>query len=108
MRTAITALLGCLLVAGAANATQEKDARDQAVKICRTQKAVVPPDQWNKGPCLSNSTETLPDWVVDVAHVPRQAVDEQVTNQCSMYTDPKVKGFIEVDTECRVIRAARK
>jgi hypothetical protein len=46
--------------------------------------------------------------VVDVAHVPRQPVDEEVTNQCTAYTDPKVKGVIEVDTECRVIRAGKK
>jgi len=98
----------CLLVCGAAYATQENAAKDQAVRICRTQKAAVPAEQWQKGPCLSNSTKELPDWVVDVAHVPRQAVDEEVTNQCSMYTDPKVQGVIEVDTECRVIRAGKK
>ena len=53
------------------------------------------------GPCLSN--EIVEDWVCDVAHSPRQAVDDLPENQCPAYGD-KASHFVEVDPDCNFIR----
>jgi hypothetical protein len=54
----------------------------------------------SKGPCLSN--EIAPDWVCDVAHNPRQAVDDEPANQCPAYWDT-AHHFVEVDPQCNFI-----
>ncbi|HSD24017.1 MAG TPA: hypothetical protein VLB79_06780, partial [Solirubrobacterales bacterium] len=37
------------------------------------------------GPCISESLPGLPDWVADIAHDPRQSVDDEPVNQCRRY-----------------------
>ncbi len=54
------------------------------------------------GPCLSN--DIAPGWVCDVAHWPRQAVDNNPENQCPAYGKTAF-AFVEVDPDCRPIRA---
>ena len=55
------------------------------------------------GPCLSE--EIIPDWCVDVAHSPRQAVDNVPQNQCRSFRQGRVHHFVELDTNGDVIRA---
>jgi hypothetical protein len=55
------------------------------------------------GPCLSN--EIIPDWVADVAHNPRQAIDDLPENQCSTFNDGSAHHFVELDVAGRLIRA---
>jgi len=54
------------------------------------------------GPCLSN--DLIPDWVADIAHNPRQAIDDQPANQCSAYREGQAHHFVELDPEGNVIR----
>lgn len=54
------------------------------------------------GPCLGTIT---PDWVLDIAHNPRQAVDDKKENQCPDYLDGKAHHFIEMDANGQLIRA---
>lgn len=54
------------------------------------------------GPCLGKIAE---DWVLDIAHKPRQAVDDKPQNQCTDYIDGKVKHFIEFDPDGKLIRS---
>lgn len=54
------------------------------------------------GPCLTN--ELIPGWVVDVAHDPRQPIDNQPENQCSAFRQGKAEHFIELDTNGNLIR----
>lgn len=54
------------------------------------------------GPCLSN--EIVSDWVCDVAHDPRQEVDNDPANQCPQF-GKTASHFIEVDPECNFIRS---
>ncbi|MBU0530505.1 MAG: hypothetical protein ABIH52_02255 [Candidatus Aenigmatarchaeota archaeon] len=51
------------------------------------------------GPCLSSHE----DWVCDVAHDPRQDVDNLPENQCPEY-GKTASHFVEVDPECKLIR----
>ena len=57
---------------------------------------------FSNGPCLSNNL--LGDWVVDVAHNPREAIDDLPENQCTAYLTNKVQHFIELDPEGNLIR----
>ena len=46
--------------------------------------------------------------MVDVAHAPRQPIDDQASNQCSAFRDKSIKKFVELDTSCKVIRSQGK
>jgi hypothetical protein len=47
----------------------------------------------------------LPDWAVDVAHDPRQAVDDEPANQCQSYRAGRTHHFVELATDGQLIRA---
>ena len=55
----------------------------------------------SKGPCLGYVTE---DWVLDIAHNPRQKVDDMTENQCQELQSGKAHHFIELDTEGNIIK----
>lgn len=57
----------------------------------------------NNGPCLSN--EIYADWVCDVAHDPREQIDNIPENQCPVFREGKAHHFVEVDENCDFIRA---
>ena len=54
------------------------------------------------GPCLGT---VAPDWVADVAHDPRQAVDDDPANQCAAYRSGEAHHFVELDPDGRFIRS---
>ena len=60
----------------------------------------------DNGPCLSSgfSEWEMGDWVCDVAHSPRQPVDNDPANQCSEY-GVTASHFVEVNPLCGFIRA---
>lgn len=57
---------------------------------------------FSDGPCLSNNI--FPDWVVDIAHNPRQPIDDITENQCSAFREGKAHHFIELDPNGNLIR----
>src|SRR5438046_7261724 len=88
----------------AAFATAAPAAKERAVLICDEQIKTIPREKWEKGPCISDGQNGLADWVVDVAHSPRQAVDDQASNQCAAFVEKRITKFVEMDTGCNVIR----
>ncbi|MFH1306171.1 MAG: hypothetical protein ABIH83_00750 [Candidatus Micrarchaeota archaeon] len=56
------------------------------------------------GPCLLNPMEQNKDWVCDVAHSPREDVDNMQENQCDAFRKGIAHHFIEVDEGCEVIK----
>jgi hypothetical protein len=52
------------------------------------------------GPCLGVIME---GWVADVAHEPRQAVDDRPENQCEAYRSGEADHFVELDPAGTVI-----
>ena len=58
---------------------------------------------FSNGPCLAD--EIIPDWAVDVAHNPRQPVDNRPENQCSSFREGRVHHFVELDPQGNLIRA---
>jgi hypothetical protein len=60
----------------------------------------------DSGPCIANPLPApADDWVVDVAHDPRTAVDDKPANQCSAFRDGKAGHFVELDPDGNLIRA---
>jgi hypothetical protein len=57
------------------------------------------------GPCIAESLTDLPDWVVDIAHEPREDVDDDPANQCQRYRDGEASHFVELTPEGELIRA---
>jgi hypothetical protein len=55
------------------------------------------------GPCLTNAL--MPNWVVDIVHRPRIAIDELPENQCSSYREGKAKHLVELEIDGDLIRA---
>ncbi len=55
------------------------------------------------GPCLGVIEN---DWVCDVAHSPRQPVDDLPENQCQAYINGTAHHFVEVTPDCQLIREA--
>jgi len=54
------------------------------------------------GHCLTN--QLIPDWVVDIAHSPRQDIDNLPENQCSAYREGLAHHFIELDLDGNLIK----
>lgn len=82
--------------------------RDRAVMACRDacdNEAAAGGKDLSVGPCLLNPVESAPDWVCDVAHNPRQSVDDHPENQCSAFREGKAHHFVELDEKCNFIRA---
>jgi hypothetical protein len=57
------------------------------------------------GPCISESLPGLSDWVADIAHDPRQPVDDDPANQCQRYRSGQAHHFVELNVDGQLIRA---
>ena len=56
------------------------------------------------GPCLSDRDYfPYPDWVCDVVHNPRIAIDDFPENQCRKFREGKAHHFVEVTPACEFI-----
>ncbi len=79
----------------------EYEAITSCINICQQYK-LRNPDDMDMGPCLSNTI--APGWVCDVAHNPREDVDNLPENQCKSFRLGDAQHFVEVDEECEIIR----
>lgn len=77
-------------------------ATSKALEEFKTKKVILEED-WSNGPCLDENL--LPNWVADIAHNPRQSVDDQPANQCQNFRNGTAKHFVELDLEGNLIRA---
>ncbi len=57
---------------------------------------------FSNGPCLGKIGN---DWVLDIAHNPRQATDDKPQNQCADFKNGTAHHFIELDLDGKMIRA---
>ena len=93
-------------LSGKVELEQQKQA-DRALAIikcknlCQEQNSTDGGD-FEKGPCLSNAV--VPDWVCDIAHSPRQEVDNDPANQCSAFRQGKAHHFVELNGNCETIK----
>lgn len=55
---------------------------------------------FTNGPCLGKIAD---DWVLDIAHNPRQPVDDKPENQCEDFSMGRAHHFIELDENGNLI-----
>jgi hypothetical protein len=72
----------------------------QAKKIYLEKKQVGV--DFSSGPCLAE--DLVGEYVVDLAHNPREAIDSLPENQCLSYSQGAINHFIELDLEGNLIR----
>lgn len=56
----------------------------------------------SNGPCLGKIAD---DWVLDIAHSPRQSLDDKQENTCADFREGRAHHFIELDPEGKLIQA---
>lgn len=104
----ITGVLATLALAscggddGASNSDRDKAVAEAHAAFQQAQKSGT---DLSSGPCISESLPGLPDWVADVAHDPRQPVDDQAANQCGRYRAGEAQHFVELTPSGELIRA---
>lgn len=96
-----------LLLSGCVNEEPKTD-RDKAVSVCISECKtwLSGGKDLNNGPCLLNPITDMQDWVCDVAHDPRQSIDDNPNNQCSAFMEGRAHHFVEVDLNCNLIKAS--
>jgi len=99
---------GCIDSRGIVGQTfgpEVQDVIDSCIRACKQRRSTGV--DLSKGPCLANQVDG--DWVCDVAHSPRQDVDNKPENQCSAWIEAQQRGetkhFVEVTPDCIFIRA---
>lgn len=53
------------------------------------------------GPCLGIIAN---DWVLDIAHNPRQDIDDKSENQCPDFKEGRAHHFVELDPDGKLIK----
>jgi hypothetical protein len=100
MKLRIVLTLSAVLAAGCggADASDETIARAQAAYERAKARGV----DMSRGPCLG---VIEPGWVADVAHDPREDVDDEPGNQCAAYLSGEADHFVELDPDGEPIRS---
>jgi hypothetical protein len=104
---ATCAAVALIALAGCGGDDADPDERDQAVSaaIEAYDQAKAEGVDLEVGPCIAEQLPGLDDWVADVAHDPREDVDDQAENQCQRYRDGEASHFVELTPEGELIRA---
>jgi hypothetical protein len=100
-RTAASLLLSTFLLGGCGDGAEADEPTIMLAKEAY-QEAKARGVDMSPGPCLGVIKE---GWVADVAHDPRQDVDDEPENQCEAYRSGEVDHFIELDPEGEFIRS---
>lgn len=104
---AAAAALGIAVVVTGCRHEQEvqEGVRGTAITAAKAayQKARLEGRDLSNGPCIADPL--IPNWVADIAHDPRQPVDDDPANQCAGYREGRAEHFVELDPEGNVIRA---
>ena len=102
----IAALVGMIVYYHGKNQSPSKDyIIERCIELCRDAK--MKGVDLSNGPCLSDNNPDwqTDDWVCDVAHWPRQAIDNNPENQCQEFRSGNAHHFVEVNENCEFIRA---
>jgi len=89
---------------GAPTSTPKEVSQQQKLMIAAEklyQQAKNANQDLSHGPCLGNADA---DTVVDIAHNPRESIDNLSENQCQDYLEGKAHHFIELDPNGQIIR----
>ena len=100
-RAATSVLLSAAFLAGCAGGAE---ADEETIALARQayREALARGVDMSRGPCLGVIKE---DWVADVAHDPRQDIDDEPENQCEAYRSGEADHFVELDPDGEFIRS---
>ena len=105
----LLALIPVVLVSGCGGGgggtSQSDQGRAVAAAMKAYQQAKASGKDLSDGPCIAEQLPGLSDWVADIAHDPRQPVDDQPANQCQRFRDGEAHHFVELDPSGHLIRA---
>ena len=96
-------LAGCGGYGGAMSTADQDRAVREAMQVFDDAKASGV--DLSAGPCIAEQLRGLPDWVADIAHDPRQPVDDEAANQCDRFRAGEAHHFVELDPSGKLIRA---
>jgi hypothetical protein len=107
IRVAIPVVVAALALSGCGSDEASSSEQDQAVAAAMDayDAANAKGVDFASGPCIAERLPGLDDWVADVAHDPREDVDDQAENQCQRYRDGEASHFVELTPEGELIRA---
>jgi hypothetical protein len=110
MRLVVTAFVAAAVIAGCGSgsgSSPSQSERSQAVgqAIVAFHKVEASGQDLSRGPCIAEHLPGLDDWAADIAHDPRQPVDDHPANQCSSYRDGQTHHFVELTPQGDLIRA---
>jgi hypothetical protein len=93
-----------VLLLGACGGGVDQGEKNAAVAAARAayEDAKAEGVDFTNGPCLG---VIMDNWVADVAHDPRQKVDDDPANQCEAYRSGEADHFVELDPDGNLIRA---
>ena len=94
--------VGVAIVLLAVSEPDEADEETIALAQAAFERAQAEGVDMANGPCLGLIE---PGWVADVAHEPRQPVDDEPENQCEEYRSGDVDRFVELDPQGRYIKS---
>jgi hypothetical protein len=102
----LLSLIAFLAVAACGDSASDAD-RDAAIKEAESYFGTLTNHQdLSSGPCVAEHLPgNLSDWAVDVAHDPRQPVDDDPANQCQSFRDGDTHHFVELTPDGDLIRA---
>ena len=102
----IAGFLAAALLAGCGGDNDSSQAdKDKAIAAARFLYAGQAKRDLSSGPCLSESLPGISDWALDIAHDPRQPVDDRPANQCQSVRDGDTDHFVELAPDGQLIRA---
>jgi hypothetical protein len=102
---AIAVLLAASIAGCGGGDSASQEDKDKAISAAKFIYAGKAKQDLSAGPCLSESVPGLSDWAVDIAHDPRQPVDDQPPNQCQSFRDGETHHFVELTPDGQLIRA---
>jgi hypothetical protein len=109
MKTIILLTL-CIIIVIFISGCSEQNAsisdKDKAIYACKKEcnSLLNQSKDLSNGPCILNPINDVPDWICDVAHEPRQDIDNKIENQCSAFREEKAHHFVEVTPNCELIQ----
>jgi hypothetical protein len=104
MRRPLQLVPFALVLAAGCGGDDDAGEREQAIAAAHLayEEAIAEGRDLADGPCLG---VVLDNWVADVAHSPREEVDDRPENQCEAYRSGEAEHFVELDPEGELIRA---
>ena len=107
LRLSVLPLVAAVVFVGCGADSPSQDVRDRAVNeaMAAYRQAKLDGTDLSRGPCIAEQLPGLPDWVADVAHDPRQPVDDVPANQCRRFRSGQAHHFVELDPSGDLIRA---